>query len=310
MNKFSVSKIAAVFLAASGLIGCQQPTTTTNVNQNIQPTGNTNINSNFSNANANLEQNRAGGAVVETSEPDKYQANVTLKVEAGGATDDKQKTTALPAISAQVAKSGNNKRMEFSLPNGEKVIYLDKGGQQTMIMPQRKQYADLDKESLGFDIRRMMSPEQMVSQIKALKGVTRVGDESYGGRSAVKYTYGATTNTGTQAGNVATESVIYVDKETNLPLRSETYSQSQSGASVNGLNSLRLVTEMTNLTTTVDENLFSVPADFKKVEPAEVRAQAELVFKVIGAFLQNTMSQVNTGAATPAATVTASPTAK
>lgn len=305
MNLFFKNKIALLFLAAFGLAGCQTPTTNTNVNVNLTPGGNTNINSNFSNANANLEPNSSNtsGASIEAKEPENYQATVTLKVETGGT----QKNTALPPITAQVAKMGNDKRMEFSLPNGEKIIYLDQGGQQKIISQQRKQYADLDKESLGFDIRRMMTPEQMVSQVKNLKGVRRVGEEKYAGRDAVKYTYNAVSNTNSQAGNVATESVVFVDKETGLPLHSETYSQTQNGAAVNGMNSLRFVTEISNLKTDVDANLFTVPTDYKKVAPEEVRAQVESVFRIASALLQQLMGgqmnnngSGNTASPTPA----------
>lgn len=288
MNLFSKNKIAFLFLAAFGLAGCQTPATNTNVNVNITPSGNTNINSNISNA--NLAPNSAGGAMIEAKEPENYQATVTLKVETGGT----QKTASFPPITAQVAKMGNNKRMEFSLPNGDKVIYMEQDGQQKIISQQRKQYADLDKESLGFDIRRLMTPEQMVSQVKNLKGVQRVGEEKYAGRDAVKYTYNAVANTNSQAGNVATESVVFVDKETGLPLRSETYSQTQNGAAVNGMNSLRFITEMSNLKTDVDAALFTVPTDYKKVAPEEVRAQVESIFRLASALLQQVMnSQMN-----------------
>lgn len=292
MNSLFKSGIAFLFLATFGLAGCQTPATNTNVN--VKPSGNTNINSNFSNANANLAP--TGSVAVEASEPDQYKADVTLKVEAGGNAGGEQKTTALPSLKAQVAKMGNDKRMEFALPNGEKLIYLEKGGQQFVIAPQRKQYAELNKESLGFDIRQMMSPAQIVSQVKNQKGVQRVGEEKYAGRDAVKYRYDAVTNTNTQAGNVATEAVIFVDKETGLPLRSETYAQSQGGQ-VNGMNNIRFVTEMSNLSTTAEASLFEVPTDYKKVESEQIRAQAELVFKIIGAFLQNAMNQANTNTA-------------
>ena len=40
---------------------------------------------------------------------------------------------------------------------------------------------------------------------------------------------------------------MLVDKQTGLPLRTETVSQSQSGGNVKGVNGVRIVTEMTDI---------------------------------------------------------------
>jgi hypothetical protein len=179
--------------------------------------------------------------------------------------------------------------MEFNLPNNEKVIYLDKGGMNYLILPNRRQYAELTKEALGFEVRRMMMPEQIVTQAKAAPGVVRAGEETMNGRQVVKYTYQSTANTQTQAGNVATESYMLIDKETGLPLRSETVAQSQGN--VNGVNGVRIVTEMTDIKTTPDANIFNLPADYAKIEPEVVKAQVSAIFQVVGMALGQMMNQ-------------------
>lgn len=278
------SKTAIIVMTALGLAGCQSPPNTT-VNTNVSANSNALSNANFANSNMNMasSNSQTTGVSIESSEPEKYQATVTLKLETGGA-----QPTVVPPITAQVARSGGDRRMEFSLPNGEKIVYLDRGGVQYLVAPQRKQYAEITKESTGFDVRRLLMPEQIVSQVKNIKGVERVGEEKFAGRDAVKYRYNAVTETKSQAGNVATDSVIYVDKETNLPLRSETLSESQN-SSVSGVKSLRFVTEMSNLSTMVDPAQFAEPTDFKKVAPEEIRGQVDLIFRVLGGFLQQTM---------------------
>lgn len=302
MKNISKSKIGVLFLLAAGsLTACQnQPTTTVNGNQtnisNVPLVGNVNVvtNTNSNSAGNNLLTGENVG--IEAREPDQYQTTVTLTVETSGA----EKAAALPKLSAQVAKAGTNKRMEFALPGGEKVIYLDRDGKQFIISQQRKQYAELNKESLGFDIRQVLLPEQIVKQVKNIKGVERVGEEKFGDREVIKYRYGSTTQTSSQAGSVSTDAVVLVDKETGLPLRSETLAESQGG-SVNGMKSLRLVTEMTNLQMNVDPSLFAEPTDYKKVAPEEIRSQVDLAFKLIGAFLQQTMnSQTTTASPSPA----------
>ena len=80
----------------------------------------------------------------------------------------------------------------------------------------------MNKEAFGFEVRNLMMPEQIVNQVKNVKGVENVGEEKFDGRDVIKYRYDATTDTQTKAGEVSTESYIFVDKETGLPLRSET----------------------------------------------------------------------------------------
>ena len=113
-----------------------------------------------------------------------------------------------------------------------KVVYLDTAGSNYLILPNRRQYAELNQDTLGFDVRRMLMPEQIVNQVKGMQGVERVGEETLNGRQVVKYRYAAVANTQTQAGQVGTESYLLVDAETGLPLRSETMSQSQTAANV------------------------------------------------------------------------------
>lgn len=305
MKIFSKSKIALFLIAAFGLTACQnQPTTTVNGNQtnisNVPIVGNVNVTTNTNSNSANSNVLAGDNVGIEAKEPDQYQAKVTLKLETSGP----EKTAALPTLSAVVAKSGNDKRMEFSLPNNEKIIYLDRGGQQLIVYPQRKQYAELNKESLGFEIRQLLMPEQIVKKVQNIRGVKRSGEEKFGARDVIKYTYSATTQVNSQPPttaansqsptNVATDSVVLVDKETGLPLRSETYAESQN-STVSGMKSLRLVTEMTDLQTTVDPSLFAEPTDYKKVAPEEIRSQVDLIFRAIGALLQQAMNSQTSG---------------
>jgi hypothetical protein len=197
--------------------------------------------------------------------------------------------------------------MEFTLPTNEKIIYLDKGGMNYLILPNRKQYAELTKEALGFEVRRLLMPEQIVQQVKAIPGVRLVGEETANGRTVVKYAYSGAANTGTQAGNVTTDSYILVDKETSLPVRSETVSQSQSGANVQGVNGVRMVTEMTDITTTPDTTIFTLPSDFQKIDAEKVKEQANLIFSAVAAIIGQAMKQAQAPAPSPSASVAMSP---
>jgi hypothetical protein len=205
----------------------------------------------------------------------------------------------LPPLGAVVARSGADRVMEFAMPTGEKVVYLDKGGMHYVILPNRKQYAELSKEALGFEVRRLLMPEQIVNQVKAIPGVRLVGEETSNGRTVVKYAYSGAANTQTQAGTVATESYVLVDKETGLPVRSETVSQSQSGGNVQGVSGVRMVTEMTDIKTTPDATIFTLPTDYQKIDAEQVKAQANLIFSAVAALVGQAMKQAQPPPPTP-----------
>lgn len=282
------------------LIGCQPQTG--NTNANLVNT-NANLSNSFTNAaNTNMTNMNSSVSVIESREPDEYQAMVKLSLEALG---DQQKAS-LPTIGANVARSGADRRMEFTMPNGEKIVYLDKAGTNYVILPNRKQYAEINQESVGFEVRRLLTPDEIVKRVQNVQGVQRVGEEQMGGRTVIKYRYGGVANTQTQAGQVETESFLLIDKETGLPLRSETVSQSQSGGNVQGYKGLRFVTEMTDIKTEVDDALFAPPTDFQKVEAEQVRAQANLIFQVVAQLIGQAMQSAQP--AQPAATPMTTPT--
>jgi len=286
-------------------IGCQPQTSTTNANLvNTNANISSNTFANGANANSMNANSTASSSTVETKEPEQYEAKVTLKFEAVG---DAQKTT-LPTITANVARSGADRRMEFVLPgNNEKIIYLDKAGMNYVILPNRKQYAELNKEALGFEVRRMLLPEQIVQQVKNMKGLQLVGEEQMNGRTVTKYRYEGVANTQTQAGQVETESFLIVDKETGLPLRSETVAQSQTGGNVQGYKGLRFVTEMSDIKAATDPTTFAVPTDYAKVDAEQVKAQVNLIFGVAMQIFGQMMKSAQP-ASSPMASPSASPT--
>lgn len=291
-HKFRRSFILSISaLVSFVLLGCGAQPGVTNVNP-------PNSNANRSNSLANTKSantNAVSTAAIETKEPEQYQATVTLKLEAIG----DQQQTAFPTLTADVARSGTDRRMQFTMPAGGRVIFLDKAGTNYLIMPEKKQYAELNRDSLGFEVRRMLMPEQIVEQVKNMQGVQRVGEEKYNGRDVVKYRYGAVANTQTKAGQVETESFLLVDKETGLPLRSETVSQLQTGGNVQGYSGLRIVTEITDVKTEPSADIFAAPKEFQKIEAEQVRSQVDLIFSSLATLLTQMMKQAQP-AASPA----------
>lgn len=269
-------------ISALGVAACGAPAANTNITANVT-TNAINSNSTFTNTNTNA----VAASTIEAREPEQYRGTIKLSLETLG---EGTKAT-MPTLGAVVARAKDDRAMEFTLPNNEKVIYLDKGGMSYVILPNRKQYAELSKEAVGFEIRRLLMPEQIIQQVKAIPGVRLVGEENANGRTVVKYAYSGTANTQTQAGTVTTDSFVLVDKETGLPVRTETVSQSQSGGNVQGVSGVRIVTEMSDISTTPDPAIFELPAGFQKIDPEQVKAQATLIFNAVGAVIGQMVNQ-------------------
>ncbi len=289
-----ISILIVGLLALAGS-ACQK--TDSNANTNLT------ANANTSPANANANLSPEPSTSISTREPEKYRATIVFSAETEGG----QKTVGIPSLSAEVARNGADRRVSFKLPDGSDLIYLEQGGKHIVIAPSRKQYAELTPEATGFQLQKLMTPGQIVSYIEKLKGVERVGDDTLNGRTADKYRYAATTNTSTAAGQVNTEAFVYVDKDTGLPLKAELYTE--ASGSVQGVKGAKIVVEMRDINTSVDDSLFQVPPGFNKVPPEQVRAQIDALTNAAAALVKALLSNMNSAAATTGAspTLAASP---
>jgi len=265
------------------LAGCQPPKTTdTNANANANANANSNANANTSSVNTNSSSDNT--ASINTREPDTYAANLVFSIETQGG----DKAIGVPPLSIQVARSRDDRRVEFKLPDGTPLIYLDHDNHHYVILPGRKQYAELTKESTGIQFHKLLTPGQLVDDLKKIKGIERAGDEAIDGRAAEKYRYSAARETNTKAGEVKAEAFVYVDKETGLPLRAELLAE--SSGDVKGVKAARIVAEMRDIKTNVDGSNFQTPAGYEQVAPEKVRQQIDALTGAIGAILKGMMA--------------------
>lgn len=291
LSTFSISLAIGFLALASG--ACQK--TDSNANANMA------VNTNTLPANANMTASPASISLIAAREPEKYRATLVISAETEGG----QKTIGIPTLSAEVARNGADRRVAFKLPDGSDLIYLDHDGKHFVLAPGRKQYAELTKEATGFQMQKMMTPGHIVSYIEKLKGVERVGEETLNGRTAEKYRYATTTNTSTSAGAVKSEAFVFVDKETGLPLRTEVYSE--ASGNVQGVKGVKVVAEMRDITTTVDESLFQIPPGLNEVPPEQVRQQIDAFTNTVAALVKMLISNMNAPAATTSPVSNASP---
>ena len=284
-----------VFALLLGASACQ---TATNTNTNANTA---NMNTTLANANANANAASDAGLAINAREPDKYRATLVFTAQTEGG----EKTIGIPTLSAEVARSGDDRRVSFKLPDGSDLIYIDHDNKHYVIAPGRKQYAELTPEATGVQIQKLMTPGQLVQWIEKRKGIERVGDEEVNGRKADKYRYATTTNTNTQAGQVSTQAFVYVDKETGLPLRSELVAE--TSGDVKGVKGARFLAELRDISTTVDPSMFEVPAGLNKVTPEQVRQQIDALTSTATAVVKALLSNMQTSA--PAAAASPSPSA-
>ena len=293
--------IMLVFAILIALSGCSRgPTNNSNLTANVNAS---NVNANASTS-TNINASTAPSTIA-AREPNNYRATLVFAAETEGG----EKAIGIPTLSAEVAKNGNDRRLSFKLPDGSDLVYLEKGGVQYGIAPARKQYAELTPEATGFQLHKLMTPGQLVSYLDRLQGIEVVGEEPLAGRTAMKYRYARTAETKTSAGEVKTESFVYVDKDTGLPLRAELFAE--ASGNVQGAKGAKVVAEMRDIQTNVDPSLFEIPTGFNKVPEAQVRAQVDAITNTIAAVLRTLLSNMNTAPPPPTPTVSpaASPSA-
>ena len=285
----------AIAVVAVGASACSRGA---NVNTNVNINANTNVNANATGANVNAA---TAPSTIAAREPDTYRATIVFTAQTEGG----DRTVGIPPLSAEVARNGADRRLSFKLPDGSDLVYLEKAGVQYGIAPARKQYAELTAEATGFQLHRLMTPGQIVAHLDRLKGLELVGEEQLNGRNAMKYRYARTAQTQTSAGEVKTESFVYVDKETGLPLRAELFSE--ASGNVQGVKGANVVAEMRDITTNVDPSLFEIPTGFNKVPEAQVRAQVDAVANTLLAALSALMRSRDAAPPPPTPSPTLSP---
>ncbi|HXF39734.1 MAG TPA: hypothetical protein VN687_08475 [Blastocatellia bacterium] len=219
-----------------------------------------------SNSNAATPAPPPPPAPLEAREPDRYSVATTITVQPTGNAPQ----TNIPPMQFTFARITDQRRVSFKLPDpvGE-VIYLEKPPMKYLIFPARNQYVELDPNELGFQLGEVMSPASAIQRLKEKSHYEMLGTETVNGRTAIKYRFSGAVDTHTQAGTAQANSIVFVDQETGLPLRSEIDTSSTSGAGA------RIVTSTDNLQLTADASMFEVPTAMKKVTSTELKQQVQ-----------------------------------
>lgn len=280
-SKTSVYILLIAILALAALASACQSQPATNANTNT-------ANANAAPANANVAIAVPPSSVINTKEPEKYRATLVISAETEGG----EKTVGIPTLSAEVARKGTDRRVSFKLPDGSPLVYLDHDNKSYVILPARKQYAELTQAATGIPIQKLMTPGQVVSYLENVKGYEKVGEEDYNGRKADKYRFAKASNTSTSAGTVNTEAFVYVDKETGLPLHA--IISSEASNNVQGVKGVRIAVDLKDIKMDVTDADFQIPEGLSKVSEEQIRQQRDALISTASALIQAIVNNMKT----------------
>jgi hypothetical protein len=200
-----------------------------------------------------------------TKEPERYQATRVITGGGGGGEAD--------AVNSQtmIARDGDKRREDYDSPAGLKLSLLQLPGASYVLVPSKKIYAELTEENAGGrddSVPADFSPDKLLNEARTEARYENLGAETINGRATRKYRVTVRGKTGA-AKEVTTETLVWVDDQLGMPVKSETVS-SGGGASPGS----KVTMELRDIKDTVDEGLFDLPQDYKKVEYKEILAQA------------------------------------
>lgn len=263
IRKKNVAAGVVIMSAVAGVLlsGCTSPATNSTANLNANASSKA-----MTNTNANSVAATASTSPLEAREPERYSATTIITIQPTGNAPQAN----IPPLQFGFARMGTDRRISFKLPEpvGE-VVYLEKPQLKYLIFPSRNQYVELDPNELGFQLGNLMSPASALERLKERTPYESLGTETLNGRAVVKYRFTGAADTRTRAGTAQAASLVYVDQETGLPLRTEIETTSSSGAGA------RIVTATESLQLSPDSTLFEVPTQMKRVTSAELKQQVQ-----------------------------------
>ena len=195
-----------------------------------------------------------------TREPERYQAIRIITIfEPKSATPNSSATDRTTKV--LISRDGAKRREEYLSPANGPIIYLEIPAGRFVLLPASKLYADLDvaESETGpidpMDESSVMSAAQLLSEAHAAAKYEILGTEVVGGRITTKYL--VTTTKPTNENKARGESLIWFDEALGMPIKSEaTYGVEAYS---------KLTMELKDVTLEVDQRLFELPPNYKKV---------------------------------------------
>lgn len=179
-----------------------------------------------------------------TREPQRYRATRTVLV-----TETSDGVTTTRKTVTTVARDEGNRREEYQSDDGRKVIFVENDDGKFVLDPSAKTYRDLSDSTAVASGGEFPTVDEMFAETHGQSNYERLGSEELDHRSTVKYRV----TTPGKAG----ETFVWFDENLGMIVRSE--------ARVNGQGfTAEVIMTLQHVALDVDENLFRLPADFKK----------------------------------------------
>ena len=196
-----------------------------------------------------------------TREPERYQATRVITSQA--TTSSSTPSIANQTVKILIARDGAKRREEYVSPDQERIVYLETSAGRFILLPDSKVYAiwGSDQNESGGALADPAGDPAAVSIDELLNDVVQsakyqtLGTEVLGGRATTKYR--VTTEKSSGETNRQSETLIWIDETLGMPVRSETTDGGES--------SVKVIMELKDITLTVNEQLFEIPGDYKKV---------------------------------------------
>ena len=190
----------------------------------------------------------------QTKEPERYRATRTITtVTANG------ETTVTKTL---IARDGEWRRDEPDrIP--ERWVFLYGPGGKYLLFPNSNAFVDLAKldqtETSVNEEGSDTSPDRLLHTDPVATTYQKIGPETVNGRTTLKYRAVVNSFTGTNVS--ANETLIWVDEELQMPIKSET----KSG------DGKRVTMVLSDISLDVERALFVVPKDYQEISPTDFR---------------------------------------
>jgi outer membrane lipoprotein-sorting protein len=168
-----------------------------------------------------------------------------------------------------IGRDGDKRREEYEAGTGQ-IVSLEIPAGRFVLLPASKVYAELSagvSERLNEppDQFPNVSPDSLLNETPAAAKYQRLTTETLAGRATTKYRVTTTRDTDETA--VTVETLVWIDEALGMPIKSEFLSNEAD-------RSTRVTMELKDIRLDVDERLFGLPADYRRVE-------ASVIFELI-----------------------------
>lgn len=160
-----------------------------------------------------------------------------------------------------IARDGDLRREDFEIRN-QKIAIIETGENRIVLLPEARIYADVNQTGDAAVVSDLLesgsSPERLLhEQTPVSSSYEKLGTEEVDGRTTTKYRVVVNNSGGASVSKL--ETLIWIDDDLGMPIRSESKSEGRQS-----------IMNLTNISLTVAGSLFHIPEGYKKVATTEI----------------------------------------